>query len=447
MLTLFGSHSSRNYCDGITRRDFLQVGTLGLGGLTLPDLLRGRARAQEAGLPSKETSVVLLWLDGGATHIETFDPKPDAPKEYRSIFGAIPSKLAGVPVGGLYPKTAQVLDKMAIVKSFQHRDGDHGGATHWVKTGHPWPAEFLGKAPIIDQTHPSMGSILARTRGPIHPRTGIPTYVRLTQHGGYPGDNPVWLGKDYAPFRPYGNALNNMTLKIAPERLHDRRSLLKAFDSLDRSVEQSGLAVGMDRLQQQAVEVVLGQAREAFDVSREDEKTRQRYGEGIGQHMLLARRLCERGAGFVTLHHDGWDHHSGLLPGCKKLCPPMDHVVATFVEDIYERGLDRNILLVVTGEFGRTPRIGGNIDTAPGRDHWAGLCTLAMAGGGLQMGQVVGESDAKAAFPKTTPLTPQDLMATLFHVLGIDPATQFVHPSGRPMNMIEDGKPIAELVG
>src|SRR5262249_50638006 len=165
-----------------------------------------------------------------------------------------------------------------------------------------------------------------------------------------------------------------------------------------------------------------------------------------GQHLLLARRLCEAGAGFVTVHHDGWDHHSGLLPGCKKLCPPLDHALAAFVEDVRQRSLERNILLVITGECGRSPRIGGNGDPTPGRDHWAPLCTLALAGGGLRMGQVVGESTAKAELPRGTPLTPQDLMATIFHVLGIDLKLQFMDPSGRPTNIIDDGRPIAELV-
>jgi uncharacterized protein (DUF1501 family) len=446
MLNLIASRSHSRNCDGTSRREFLQVGALTLGGLTLPDLLRARAAAAEAGRSVKNTSVVLLWLDGGATHIETFDPKMSAPKEYRSIFGAVKTRLPGVEIGGLYPQTATVTDKMALVRSFQHGDGDHGGATHWVKTGYPWPPEFLGKAPIIDATHPSMGSIVARARGPIHPHTNVPTYVRLTQHGGYPGDGPAWLGKDYAPFRPYGDALKNMTLKVPAERLEDRRALLQEFDKLNRAIDQTGLAEGMDKLQQQAVEVVMGKSKEAFDLEREDLKTRERYGPGLGQHMLLARRLCEAGAGFVTVHHDGWDHHSGLLPGCKKLCPPMDHVVAAFIEDIYQRGLDQHILLVITGEFGRTPRIGGDIEKSPGRDHWAPLCTLALAGGGLKMGQVVGESDAKAAYPKTKPITPQDLMATIFHVLGIDLKLQFVHPSGRPMYMVENGKVIEELV-
>jgi uncharacterized protein (DUF1501 family) len=446
MLNLMGSRPLARTCSGSRRREFLQVGTLALAGLALPDLLRARQTASASGLTTKDTSVILLWLDGGASHIETFDPKPDAPKEYRCIFGATPTRLPGVEFGGLFPKMAAVADRLAIVRSFVHRDGDHGGATHWVKTGYPWPPQFLGKAPIIDQTHPSIGSIVARARGPLHPRTGLPTYVRLTQHGGYPGDGPAWLGKDYAPFRPYGEALNNMALKVPADRLDDRKALLKALDDLDRTIDQAGLMRGMDALQQQALDVVVGGAKQAFDLNRENDRTRERYGPGLGQHLLLARRLCEAGAGFVTVHHDGWDHHSGLLPGCKKLCPPLDHAVATFLEDVRQRGLDRTILLVITGEFGRSPRIGGDVDTAPGRDHWAGLCTLALAGGGLQMGQVVGESTAKAEMPRSKPLTPQDLMATIFHVLGIDRKIQFTHPSGRPTNMIEDGEPIAELV-
>src|SRR6266542_4256228 len=194
MLNLVSSRSPRRKCDGSSRREFLQAGALTLAGLTLPDLLRARAAAAETGRPAKDTAVVLLFLDGGASHIETFDPKMDAPKEYRSIFGSVPTKIPGVEFGGLLPKMAAAADRLAIVRSFTHADGDHGGATHWVKTGHPWPPEALGKAALIPQQNPSIGSVVARARGPIHPATGVPTYVRvLSNHGGYPGDDPVWL--------------------------------------------------------------------------------------------------------------------------------------------------------------------------------------------------------------------------------------------------------------
>jgi hypothetical protein len=417
----------------------------------LADLLRARAAGSETA--KKIPSVVLLFLDGGASHIETFDPKMNAPQEYRCLFGARQTTLTGVPFCSLLPRMAQLANQMAIVKSFTHKDGDHGGATHWVKTGYSWPPQFLGKAPIIPQQHPSMGSVVARRFGPINERTGVPRYVRvLSNHGGYPGDDAVWLGQAYAPFRVgvsggrQNPMLGDMSLKGAPDRLHDRRALLTAFDTLERSIDKSDTMRGLDGFQQQAINVVLGKGKEAFDLTREGAKTREKYGPGLGQELLLTRRLCEAGAGFVTLNHGYWDHHDGIIPGCEKLCPALDRAVAAFWGDVEARGLEKDILLIITGEFGRTPRVGnyGNRKSA-GRDHWAGLNTLVFMGGGLKMGQVIGESDDRGGYPKTRAIWPQDLLATIFQALGMDRKLQYVHPTGRPISMIENGQPIEEL--
>jgi uncharacterized protein (DUF1501 family) len=210
---------------------------------------------------------------------------------------------------------------------------------------------------------------------------------------------------------------------------------------------------GMDAFQQQAVDVLFGKAREAFDLTRADLKTLEKYrtieasGQGIGLDLLLARRLCEAGAGFVSLNLSGWDHHSGIIPGCKKLCPLLDHAVSVFIDDLYARGLENDVLLIITGEFGRTPRVDNRNNDAAGvgRDHWPGLNTLVLIGGGIRVGQVIGESDNRAGYPKSRPVAPQDLLATVLHVLGIDPTVQFVHPSGRPISVIDDGKVIDEL--
>jgi uncharacterized protein (DUF1501 family) len=284
-----------------------------------------------------------------------------------------------------------------------------------------------------------MGAILARQRGPNNARTGLPTYVRV---GGILGDGPAWLGSPYAPFSVGGAAQRNMSLKVPVDRLAERRTLLKSFDALNREVDKSGLVSGLDSFDAQAFDLIRGRARESFDVSREDPRTRERYGRGLGQQMLLARRLCEAGVGFVTLHHGGWDMHGQIANAMKVLGPQVDHAVAAFLDDVHQRGLDKDILLVITGEFGRTPRI----NPSAGRDHWAPLSTLALAGGGLKMGQVVGQSTAKAEVPKTTPITPQDLMATVFHVLGIPQDLHYTDPSGRPTPMINGGKVIRELV-
>ena len=446
MLNLLRAGPPLVKCDGSSRREFLQIGTLGLFGLTLTELLRTRTAAAESGKAVKDTSVILLFLDGGASQFETFDPKIDVPKEYRSLFGVTQTKLPGVLFDSHFPKMGQFADRIAVLRTLTHADVDHGGATHWMKTGYPWPPAALGKAPIIPQQNPSIGSIAARTRGAIHPQTGVPRYVRvLSNHGGYPGDDAVWLGQAYSPFRVgrgRNTLLENMSLKIKPEQLADRRTLLKMFDTLDRTLDSSGVAQGMDGFQQQAINVLLGRAKQAFDLAREPSKLRDAYGPGLAQELLLARRLCEAGAGFVTLNNGYWDHHDGIVPGINNLAPPLDRAVSAFAADVHARGLEKDILLIVTGEFGRSPRLSGG----PGRDHWAPLNCAVLLGGGLKMGQVVGESDEKGAYPKSRPLTPQDLMATIFHVLGIDLKVQYVHPSGRPMSMIEDGKVIEELV-
>jgi len=430
-------------CEGHTRRDFLKVGTLGLTGLTLSGLLRGRAAAAGEGKSVKDTSVVWLWLGGGPTHVETFDPKMDAPAEYRSMVGAVKTNVTGVQIGGLLPQMAKRADRMAFVRSFAHGNSGHSGGTHFVMTGVDHPPADSG-AP---QIRPSFGSITARVRGANNPATGIPTYVRLA---GLYGDGPNWLGAAYAPFDTGGQARTNLGLRLPLEQIGDRRTLLKKFDTVDRRVDKSGLMNGLDAFDQQAFDLVLGKAKEAFDLQKEDPRIRDNYRggtAGLGENLLLARRLCEAGCGFVTLHYansnQGWDMHNKMKPQLEQACPPLDRAIGVFLDDLKDRGLSEKVLLVITGEFGRTPRI----NPLEGRDHWPHGFSMALAGGGLKMGQVVGESNAKVEVPKTTPITPKDLMATVFHVLGIDPQVQFNDQSGRPTYLLPEGaKAIAELV-
>jgi hypothetical protein len=448
MLNFISSGPVRPKCDGSTRREFLKVGTLALGGLTLTDLFRARAAATEAGQPTNRKSVILLFLDGGAPQHETFDGKPDAPAEYRSVFGVTRTSQPGVVFGSHFQKLATRAHKMSVLRTLTHRDGDHGGATHWMKTSYPWPPEAFGKAATIPQQHPSVGSVVSRFRGAVNRDTGVPSYVRiLSNHGGFPGDDAVWLGQAYSPFRVglnRGNTmLENMALRMDRSRLDERRTLLRALDTFNRDIDATGFSTAMDGFQQQAVNVVLGSAREAFDLAREPAHVRDRYGPGLGQELLLARRLCEAGAGFVTINNGYWDFHDGLIPGCNNLCPPLDHVVSTFMEDVEARGLTDEILLVVTGEFGRSPRLGGGNG---GRDHWAPLNSALLIGGGLRMGQVVGESDSRGGQPRSRPITPGDFFATILHALGINPRLQYTHPSGRPMYMLEEGEVISEVV-
>lgn len=433
MLNVFGTRTGST-CDGATRRDFLRVGALGMGALTLPGLLKARAAQIKEGKPTKNTSVVWLWLGGGPTHVETFDPKMSAPVEFRSVTGAVKTNVNGIEIGGTFEKMAKVADKMAFVRSFAHTNSGHGGGTHFVMTGYNFVAADNGGG----QSKPGMGSILARYRGANAP-SGLPTYVRMS---GILGDGPNFLGAPYAPFDVAGRARQNMNLQVPVDRLTERKELLKGIDSLDREIDKSGLMEGLDSFEGQAFDLIMSKAKETFDIKNENPATIAKYGKGLGEQMLLARRLCESGVGFVTLNYGGWDMHGQINNAMKQRSPSLDQAVSAFVSDCAERGVDKNILLVISGEFGRTPRINNNA----GRDHWAPLSTLALSGGGLKMGQIVGESSDKVERPKSTPITPQDLMATVFHVLGVPQDLHFKDPSGRPTPMINGGKPISELV-
>lgn len=450
MLNLWGQPTAGT-CEGTNRRNFLKIGSLGLTGFGLPSLLQQRAQAAVEGRSVKDTSVVWIWLGGGATHIETFDPKMEAPSEFRSVVGSVSTKLPGVEIGGLLPKMAERADRMAFVRSFAHGNSGHAGGTHFVMTGIDYPPADAGMPPI----KPSFGAITSRVRGTNHPVTGVPTFVRLS---GLYADGPNWLGAAYGPFDVGGEARNNMNINLDLSRLGDRRTLLTKVDRINRQIDRNGQIDGLDKFEGQAFNLILSRAKEAFDITREDPRLRDKYnaaGTGLGDQLLLARRLCEAGCGFVTLNYanapQGWDMHGdparpvelSIGKQLQQACPPLDHAVAAFLDDLADRGLSEKILLVITGEFGRTPRVNGH----NGRDHWGPLCTLALAGGGLKMGQVVGESSAKAEVPKSTPILPKNLMATIFHVLGIDPFTQLIDQSGRPQYLLPDAAPpIRELV-
>jgi uncharacterized protein (DUF1501 family) len=267
----------------------------------------------------------------------------------------------------------------------------------------------------------------------------MPTYVRVGSIG---SGGPAFLGTAYGPFDQDGQARKSMSLALPEDRLSNRKNLLESLDGINRRVDASGMLEGAKKFEQQAFNLVFGTAAEAFDIKKENPKTIERYGQGLGAQMLTARRLCEAGCGFVTVSYGGWDMHGQIARGMQARSPQLDQAVSAFVSDLQERGLAERILLVISGEFGRTPRVNKN----GGRDHWAPLSTLALAGGGLKMGQTVGESAEKVDIPRSTPITPQDLMATVFHVLGIDPHVQFQSPAGRPTYMLEKGRPIAELV-
>jgi len=429
--------SGRHYrdCEGNSRRDFLKVGAIGAGALTLPNLLRMKAQAKARGASVQDKSVIWIWLSGGPTHVETFDPKMTAPVEYRSVTGEVPTNIPGVTIGGTFPQMAQVADKMAFVRSFAHSTSSHGAGTEWLMTGH----YNRGSNRNGNQARPSIGSIVSRVRGTNHPVTGMPTYLRM---GRIRADGPAFLGTAYSPFDPSGQARQNMTISVAEDRVGDRRNLLTSLDTIRRDVDASGLMDGLDGFEKQAFNLVLGKSADAFDLDGEDPKLVKRYGNSLGSSLLKARRLCEAGCGFVNVSYGSWDMHGRIERSMKSRGPVVDQAVSALVEDLADRGMTDDVLVVITGEFGRTPKINKNA----GRDHWGRLSTLALSGGGLKMGQTVGKSAPKVDVPDSDPISPGDLMATIFHVFGINPKIQFLDNFGRPRYMIEEGKAISELI-
>lgn len=463
------------------RRDFLRIGTLSLGGLSLPQCLALRAAAAGESFV-RDRSVVLLYLSGGASHIETFDPKMTAPAEMRSVTGEVSTAIAGVTLGGTFPKLARLAGKLAIVRSFQHTVSDHVKAHVHMLTGGTDP-DGAGNRGF------SMGSMYARLRGSNHPDTGLPTFAVLTSpeiDGQYRkeldrvvlGSQPGPLGLSCSPFHHTGEDTGDpsprrgkaatggslaadMRLNLPVERIDDRRSLLNQLDQLNRQIDGSGRMAGFDKFNEQAAGLVLGGAATAFDLRREDPRLVERYdtrhiqighkafrASTLGRQMLLARRLCEAGCGFVTVHSAGWDMHAdgnnpGMVKGMDMLGRSMDIAVSAFMEDVASRGLSDRILLVITGDFGRTPKV----NERGGRDHWPKLCTLAFAGGGLPMGQVIGQSTSGAEAPASAPYTMSHVSATIMHSLFDIGRLRLQSGIPREISRVTDeSQPIAELV-
>jgi len=433
MLTLLGNGQHRD-CSGTTRRDFLRVGALGLGGLSLPWMLQQQAHAASGESFIRDKAVVFLYLNGGPSHIETWDPKMSAPVEFRSMTGEVKTSLPGVSFGGTFPKLAKLADKLAVVRSFSSGTGSHKAGTVRILSGGSRDSER-------DTKGHGLGAAYSRLRGTNHPVTGIPTFTKfidISKERSYTngkkrfnaGNEPGELGSAYSAFDPGGDGpmKNNMQLKLPADRFADRRGLLKKLDSVRRKIDDTE---SLGELKRQAFDLILGSAREAFDLSKENPKTVKQYDTShmtvgfkdphpspLGKHLLLARRLCEAGCGFVAINSPAWDMHQGgnnpgILRGMRTWSPHVDHAVSAFVEDLESRGLTDRILLVITGEMGRTPRI----NKKGGRDHWGNLTSLMLHGGGWKMGQVIGRSDKQAARPATDRLGPENLMATIMHTL------------------------------
>src|SRR3954468_3673742 len=437
-------------CAGHSRRDFLQIGLGGLLGLGMTDLLRLRA-ADSSGNPalanSKNVNCILVWLDGGPSHYETFDPKPEAPSEIRGEFAAIPTTVPGVLFSEALPKLAKTFDKFAVVRSICHKDPNHGGGNHYMMTGSPTPVPVACGASVT--FHPSFGSMVSYSRGV---RDGMPAYMSMPQVSRSGGPN--FLGGKHAPFLINGNPNDKnfqvrdvvLPKEISEGRADSRRELRAALDRMKRYSDKlaEDPAVTFDQYYQQGVELVLSaKAQAAFDIHKEDEKVRDSYGRNdFGQRLLLARRLVEVGVSWVTVYNGGWDHHTKIFEGFKgEHGKKMDIGVAALINDLDQRGLLDNTMVIVLGEFGRTPKV--NKDA--GRDHWPHAMSVLMAGAGIPRGQVVGATDAKGYYAAENVYRPEDFASSLYTKMGIEPAQTLHTTTGRPVQLVSNGRLIKEL--
>lgn len=422
MLTLFGPNQRCG--DRVSRRDVLQVGALAFAGINLVDVLR--LQAASGSNPSAEKSVILIWLRGGPSHIDSYDMKPKAPPEVRGEFHAIPTKVSGIDVCEYLPLHAGIMDKLAIVRGIKSNDlGDH--TPHYIMTGLP----DRGKRPAV-------GSIVSYLR----PRSdGLPPYVSVYRPE---TEGPTYLGPAHHAFVPQGDGLENLRLArgMTLDRLDDRRNLLSQVDRLRREVDRSMTFAGIDAFTAKAFETITNpKAREAFDLGKESDSTKQRYGR-FWQSFLLARRLVEAGVNVVTLKVGDWDTHEHNFRDMRDQLPEIDSGFHALVTDLHQRGLEKNVAVVMWGEFGRAPRI----SRIAGRDHWPEAGAAVVAGGGFRVGQVVGETDSHAGQAKSKPYTPSNLLANVYRHLGIDPTLTIADHQQRPMPILDDPNPVAELL-
>jgi hypothetical protein len=433
-------------CAGYTRRDCLRLGLSTLFGGGLARALRVRAAAP-AGLPMQAKGCILIWLDGGPTHYETFDPKPDAPAEIRGQFQAIPTKVAGIRFSEHLKKLGAIADKLAVVRSIRHDQGNHGAGNHYMMTGAPTRIPVFCGAFV--SFHPSLGSVAAKERGA---PAGLPGYFALpamTRSGG-----PNFLGAKYAPFvvpddpNAAGFRVRDVNLPagLTADRFANRSDLRHQLDRLQRIQDPAAAdpAAALDEHYTQAFDLVASPAAQAaFDLNREPAKVRDAYGRTpFGQRALLARRLVEAGVPFVTIQDGGWDHHAGLFPALKSRLPSFDQVLAALIQDLDHRGLLSSTLVIALGEFGRTPQI----NTTGGRDHWSNAMSVLFAGGGTPGGQAIGATDVKGYAASERILSPENFAATVYTKLGIDPAKMLYAPNGRPVPLVSDPTPIKELM-
>jgi hypothetical protein len=452
MLSLEGG-IHRGFCDGVSRRDVLRIGGMALGGLSLPGLLRAEAAAggqDGTGARPSHKAVIMVFLAGGPPQHDTFDLKPDAPSEIRGEFRPIATNVPGLSICEHLPRMARVMDKVALIRSLTDLRDEHDATV--CLTG------YSRNESLLVGGRPSLGAVVSKLQGPTDP--AVPPFVGLTpktKHApwGNPGI-PGYLGLANAPFTPNGPELASMTLPagFSHKRLEGRKGLLAAFDHLRRDIDSSGTLDGLDSFTRRSFEILTSSRMvDALDLSKEDPRLRAKYGIGDMEptddgppccmdHFLMARRLIEAGVRVVTIGFGRWDYHSRNFPQCRLRLPKLDMALAALIEDLYARGMDQDVSVVVWGEFGRTPRI----NAQGGRDHWPSSSFALLSGGGMKTGQVIGSTNRLGEVPRDRPLKIQDVFATLYHNLGIDPATTFPNQTGRPMTLLDIHEPIAELV-
>ncbi len=434
MLQFLGA--SHNFCDGLSRRNFLQIGSFGAG-LTLADALRANAapaakakKTDGSSTPSKSMkSAIFVYLPGGPSHMDMWDLKPEAPVEFRGEFKSIDTNVPGVQISEHMPMQAKMFDKFAAIRGIVSVDEHSDTLT------------TTGYSDRVNRTaeHPSFGSVVSKLRsansGP------VPPYVSL--RGMSRGTEPGYLGVSHRPFTPGGpgNANLKMANGVSSERLDDRKGLLDSFDDTRRDIDATGTMTGIDSYTERAIEMVTGGVvRNALSIDKEDPKVRERY-KGV-ENFLTARRLVEAGVGFVTLSYGGWDTHGKNFDSLKKQLPVLDRGISNLIADLHERGMQDDVVLVVWGEFGRTPKINMNA----GRDHWSPAMGALVSGGGLKMGQAIGATTAKGERPKDRAITVPQVMSTLYTAIGIDPSMTFPNGAGRPMYVLDDRQPVKDLL-
>jgi len=426
--------------NSVSRRNFLRVGALTGLGLNLPGLLAAEADGNRNRRQARAKSVLLVYLGGGLSHHDSFDLKPEAPEEIRGIYHPIASNVPGTHIGNLLPRMSRQMDKVALVRSGSHNNDHHETATNWVLCG-----KF--GSPFGD--YPAMGAVVSHQLGF---RGSLPPYVSIPRNPSFTWElgKSSWLGGRYESFRVGDPNQANFQVQdvspsepLSPQSIHRRQSLLQAMDGLARQIQGNNQIATYGEFQQRAQDLILSsEARGAFSIERESTNLRDRYGRNtFGQSCLLARRLVERGVRFVTVNYGGWDHHSQIWNNLNRKLPEFDTGFSALLEDMHQRGLLADTLVVVMGEFGRTPLI--NKDA--GRDHWGPAASLLFAGAGVRGGLVLGATDRRGAYVTRRPVAPADVAYTIYDAIGVDPHRWLIHPEGRPIEILDRGEPVREL--